>query len=138
MLKTELIHPPILAALAAAGHGSQVLIADGNYPAATAKHPNAALVHLNLRPGQLTVDEILEPLLTAVVVESATVMVPPEGTVSAHAGYRAAMPGVPFAELGRHEFYAASRGADVALVIVSGDRRAYGNLLLTIGVTPQL
>jgi RbsD / FucU transport protein family. len=32
MLKTRLLHPEILAALGEAGHGAQVLIADGNYP----------------------------------------------------------------------------------------------------------
>jgi len=138
MLKTELIHPPILAALAAAGHGSRVLIADGNYPAATARNPRAALVHLNLRPDTLTVDEVLEPLLTAIVVESATVMSPMDGrTIAAHEGFEAAMPGIAFATLDRETFYAEARGDDVALVIASGDRRAYANLLLTIGVTPQ-
>lgn len=30
MLKTELLHPEILQALGEAGHGAQVLIADGN------------------------------------------------------------------------------------------------------------
>ncbi|HOS03406.1 MAG TPA: RbsD/FucU domain-containing protein, partial [Candidatus Hydrogenedentes bacterium] len=35
MLKQRLIHPEILDALAAAGHGSKILITDGNYPAST-------------------------------------------------------------------------------------------------------
>ena len=32
MLRYQLLHPEILAALGGAGHGSQILIADGNYP----------------------------------------------------------------------------------------------------------
>lgn len=32
MLKTNLLHPDIIATLARSGHFSQVLIADGNYP----------------------------------------------------------------------------------------------------------
>ena len=48
MLKTPLIHPDILRALGRAGHGSQILIADGNYPAGTTLGPNAELVSLNL------------------------------------------------------------------------------------------
>ena len=32
MLKGNLIHPDIMAALALCGHGDKVLIADGNYP----------------------------------------------------------------------------------------------------------
>lgn len=35
MLKTELLHPEVLEALGTSGHGSRVLIADGNYPFAT-------------------------------------------------------------------------------------------------------
>ena len=71
MLTTTLLHPEILHALARAGHGSRILIADGNYPVGTTLGKNSALVHLNLRPDTLTVDEILEALLTAIVVEEA-------------------------------------------------------------------
>jgi L-fucose mutarotase len=35
MLKHKLIHPTINAILGAAGHHSTILIADGNYPAAS-------------------------------------------------------------------------------------------------------
>ena len=35
MLNTSLLHPEILKILAISGHHSLVLIADGNYPAAT-------------------------------------------------------------------------------------------------------
>ena len=50
MLKNRLLHPDILAALGRAGHGSKVLIADGNYPFSTTLGPNAMLVSLNLSP----------------------------------------------------------------------------------------
>ena len=51
MLTSVLIHPPLLAALANCGHGSQILIADGNFPYATVIGPNAAVV---LRPERLS------------------------------------------------------------------------------------
>ena len=51
MLDLPLIHPDILRVLGRAGHGSQVLIADGNYPFRTTLGPNAELVSLNLAPG---------------------------------------------------------------------------------------
>ena len=51
MLRSELIHPKISEVLARAGHSSKVLIADGNYPAASAIGPRAELVSLNLAPG---------------------------------------------------------------------------------------
>ena len=59
MLKTELIHPEILAALGAAGHGSTVLIADGNYPASTSMGPRAKRVSLNLSPGVVNCADVL-------------------------------------------------------------------------------
>ena len=51
MLRLKLLHPELLGRLAAMGHGSQVLIADGNYPVATAAGPAAHRVYLNLAPG---------------------------------------------------------------------------------------
>jgi len=35
MLKTQLLHPDILAIIARAGHHGKILIADGNYPASS-------------------------------------------------------------------------------------------------------
>lgn len=122
---------------ARAGHGSQILLADGNYPAGTTLGANAELVHLNLRPDLLTVDQVLEALLSAIVVEEATVMTPAAGIdVPAQDGFRRALDGVPFTSLERRAFYAAARTPDVALTIATGDRRIYANLLLTIGVRP--
>ena len=79
MLRFPLIHPPLLAALAAAGHGSRVLLADSNYPHSTRVHPRAAQVFLNLRPGLATVDQVLEPVLAAIPVEAVTILPPPGG-----------------------------------------------------------
>ena len=144
MLRYELLHPGLVAALAAAGHGSRVLLADANYPHSTGARPGAARVHLNLRPGLLTVDQVLEVLLDAVPVESAAVMVP--GGVAgdvvavgeeipAHTGYRAMLgDDVGWEELDRFAFYDAARSDDVAVLVATGDQRVYANLLLTIGV----
>lgn len=138
MLHTALIHPQLLGALAALGHGSQVLLADGNFPVQTGANPSAARVYLNVRPGLLSVDDVLEPISSVVPIESAQVMGTPDGTpVDAHAGYRALLgPAVPVEALGRFEFYDASRGPDVGLVIATGDLRLYANVLVTIGVRP--
>ena len=59
MLPTELPHPEILQALAGAGHGALVLIADGHYPASTATGDRARTVHLNLAPGLLDATTVL-------------------------------------------------------------------------------
>jgi L-fucose mutarotase len=144
VLKYDLLHPELLGALAAAGHGSRILLADGNYPVATGARPGAPRVFLNLRPGLLAVDQVLEVLVGAIPVEGAAVMVPSgaDGDVvgsgepiPAHAAYRAALGNaVGWAELDRFAFYEAARGDDVALVVATGDQRVYANLLLTIGV----
>jgi len=68
MLRYKLIHPQILAALGGAGHGSQVLIADGNYPFATGAPAGAQRVYLNLAPGLLTVTDVLAALVDAIPV----------------------------------------------------------------------
>jgi L-fucose mutarotase len=135
VLRFPLIHPPLLAALAAAGHGSRVLLADANYPHATGAHPRAEKIFLNLRPGLATVDQVLEPVLAAIPVEVATVMRPDDGsTPPVFARYRELLGrALPLQSLGRHEFYAACREPDLAVCVATGDGRLYANVLLTIG-----
>lgn len=136
MLKGPLTHPTLIGALAAAGHGSKVLIADGNYPHSTGARAGAERIHLNLRPGLPTVDDVLDVLLEAIPIEAAAVMVPGTGEkVAAHEGFRRSLPeGLPWTELGRFEFYDGCRSEDLAIVIATGEQRIYANLLLTIGV----
>lgn len=137
MLRYRLTHPELLAVLAGAGHGSRVLLADGHYPVSTGAAPTAARVHLNLAPDRLTVPEILEVLLDAATFEAYAVMRPPPSDAEPEIfGELARMlPDLPRVELQRHDFYAAARGADVALVVATGERRTYANVLLTLGVT---
>lgn len=135
MLRYQLTHPTILAALASAGHGSRVLISDGHYPHTTGAHPAAERVYLNLAPGRLLVTEVLAALVDAVPIEAATVMSPPaQAEPPIFAEFRAALPGLTLDGLDRFGFYDAARGPDTALVIATGDRRTYANLLVTLGV----
>ncbi len=135
MLKYQLLHPEILQALASVGHGSQVLIADGNYPFVTGASPAARRVYLNLAPGMLSATDVLAVLVEAIPVEAAHVMAPASGEEPAvFEEFRALLPGVDLKALGRFEFYDAARGPDVALVIATGEQRIYANVLLTIGV----
>ncbi len=138
MLTSRLTHPEILGALASAGHGSQVLIADGNYPFSTGANPAARRVFLNLTRGFAPVDEVLAVLVAAMPIEAAHVMVPDEGPEPPiFQSFRDVLPeGVALQPLGRFAFYDAARGPDVALVIATGEQRVYANILLTIGVVP--
>ena len=135
MLTTRLLHPEILAALAKAGHGARVLIADGNYPLATRSNPDGCRVFLNLEPGRLTVTEVLAVLADAIPVEAAHVMGPDDDSEpSVFAEFRQLLPGTELQRLGRFEFYDLARSADTALAISTGEQRIYANILLTIGV----
>ena len=135
MLKTRLLHPEILAALGEAGHGAQVLIADGNYPLATRSNPAAHQVFLNLEPGKLTVTEVLDVIGDAIPVEAAYVMGPDDGSEpSIYEDFRRLLPDLELTRLGRFEFYDMARGPDCALAIATGEQRIYANILLTIGV----
>jgi L-fucose mutarotase len=137
MLRTRLIHPELLAALAQAGHGAQVLIADGNYPYSTRLGRDTPLTYLNLAPGLVTVEQVLDVLLDAVNVEAAAVMVPDGGqpTPEIHGQFRELLGDeVELDGLSRDEFYAAAQNDNVILAIATGEQRTYANLLLTIGV----
>jgi len=136
MLKTKLLHPQILSALGAAGHGSRVVIADSNYPFSTGGHPGAERVYLNLAPGKLTVTDVLSVLVGAIPIEAAHAIAPDDDTEpSIFAEYRQILPdSFELKRLGRFPFYDAARSADIALVIATGEQRTYACIILTIEV----
>jgi L-fucose mutarotase len=135
MLKTTLLHPEILYALGAAGHGSKVLISDGNYPHTTGSNPAGTRVFLNLAPGILSVTEILRVVTEAIPVEAANVMSTADGSEPPiWAEFRDILPDNDLEPLERFAFYEAASSENVALVIASGEQRIYANILLTIGV----
>jgi L-fucose mutarotase len=135
MLRQRLTHPEILEALAAAGHGARVLLADGNFPASTILGENSALVYLNLAPGKPRVTEVLDVLLTAIPVEEAVVMEPEdESEPAVFQEFRRLLPAMELQKVGRMEFYEEVASPDTCLVIMTGEQRLYANVLLTIGV----
>lgn len=134
MLKTELIHPQIMAALAKCGHGSRILIADANYPLAE-KTGTAQKVYLGLVRGKPTVTDVLDAVLSAVNVEKAEVMCPEEGPEPpVFSEFRDRL-NVPLDGLGRFEFYDACMSENsIVLAIATGEQRVYANILLTVAV----
>lgn len=134
MFNLPLIHPQLLAALGQSGHGSRILLSDGNYPHVTGSPAGAARIYLNLRPGLLTVEQVLEVLVKVVPIEAATVMQPENGTDAlAFATYTTLLDGLTLQRLGRSDFYQTARSGDVSVVVATGDTEHYANLLLTIG-----
>ncbi len=144
MLHTPLIHPEILRHLAAAGHHSLVLIADGNYPVANKKGPNAAIVHLGLAPGLVTVDQVLRTLLAAVPIDAVQTMQQESEGAYALPGdppvwetYRQSIAdsGLPLTlqPIEKWAFYDAVATPDHVLTIQTGDQQPFANLLLSLG-----
>jgi len=145
MLKTQLIHPQIIAALGRAGHSSKVLISDGNYPHSTKRGANAEVVYLNLMPGLPTVTDVLRALVSAVQVESAEVMdyartgpYALDADPTSWAEYKTVLGSTDchgeLVKIERFKFYESAGAPDVCLTIATGEQRIYANLLLTIGV----
>lgn len=136
MINTEIIHPDILAAIAKAGHGSTILIADGNFPMATAAPGNVPRVYMNLAPDVLKVPEVLKYIVDAVPIEAATAPVPDDGTEPPiFSEYRAILPKeIEIEKVDRFGFYDAVRQPELALMIATGEKRPYACILLTVGV----
>jgi L-fucose mutarotase len=143
MLKTTLLHPEILRACARAGHHSKILIADGNYPAATKRGPYAELVSLQLSPGIPSVAQVLRALVSALPIDAVNTMgIPPEdpyakyGEPPAWAEFRAiaAEAGVALVQpISKWDFYKAVESPDHVLTIQTADQALWANVLLTIG-----
>jgi L-fucose mutarotase len=145
VLLHKLIHPQISAVLAAAGHHSTVLIADGNYPAASKRGPRAELVSLNLMPGVPTCNQVLEAILSAVPVEIIHTMQTETSGPYALAGdppvwedYRRTIQQanlkLTLQSIDKWKFYEAVSTADHILTVQTGDQQRYANLLLHLGV----
>lgn len=145
MLLSKLIHPEILAALAAAGHHSTILIADGNYPASNKRGPNAKLVSLNLMPGIPTCNQVLEAILSAAPVEAIQTMQTETdgpyalgGDPPVWADYQATIKqaglSLSLQPIGKWAFYEAVATPDHVLTIQTADQQRYANILLTLGV----
>jgi L-fucose mutarotase len=144
MLKTTLLHPDILRALARAGHHSKILITDGNYPASNKRGPGAELVCLQLSPGIPTVAQVLRAVLSAVNIDLVNIMgIPPDdpyakfGEPPAWAEFRtlAQEAGIaaPLEPISKWDFYKAVESPDHVLTIQTADQALWANVLLTMG-----
>lgn len=145
MLRHRLIHPEITAAIAKAGHHSTILIADGNYPAASKKGPNAQVISMNLMPGLITCDQALQAILSAVPIEQIRTMQTESSGPYALDGdppvwddYRRSIQQaglqLELEPVDKWEFYDAVTTPDHVLTIQTADQQRYANILLSIGV----
>lgn len=145
MLRSKLIHPQISAIIAAAGHHSSILIADGNYPASSKRGPRAELVSLNLMPGVPTCDQVLEAVLSAIPVDKIQTMETEadgpyalDGDPPVWEDYRKTIKreglDVELESIDKWAFYDAVSTDDHVLTIQTADQQRYANILLSVGV----
>lgn len=144
MLKHQLIHPRLNDILGRAGHHSKILIADGHYPASTKKGPHAEVVCLNLSPGLVTVDQVLQAILSAVAVDEINVMGIPAEDPYAKQGeppvwqqFRKTVSTagltLPLVPILKWDFYQAVESTDHVLTVQTGDQALWANVLLSLG-----
>jgi L-fucose mutarotase len=145
MLKTKLLHPDILQAVALCGHHARILIADGNYPASSKIGPNAQLVSLQLMPGVPTVAQVLEALLSVLPVDHVNTMgIDPHDPYASESDppvwdeFRNILADVgstvTLEPIVKWDFYSAVQSPDHVLTIQTADQALWANLLLTVGV----
>ena len=145
MLRSQLIHPVISRILAEAGHHATILIADGNYPASSKRGPRSEVVSLNLMPGLVSCNQVLEAILSAIPVDAIQTMMTEtsgpyalDGDPPVWAEYKETISkagiGVELAPIEKWEFYNQVATDDHVLTIQTGDTQRYANLLLSVGV----
>lgn len=142
MLKgiSPLISPELLVAMMRMGHGDEIVLADAHFPGHSLGVPV-------IRADGLMVDDLLDAILPLFelddYVEAPLVMMRIlEGDTldpTVEAAYRVPVdkhaPNTPaIARIDRFEFYERSKKAFA--VVMTGETRKYGNLLLKKGVTP--
>jgi len=136
---SKVISPDLLAVLARMGHGDEIILADAHFPG----HSIGPQV---LRADGLTVAQLIDGILPLFELDSyatpLTMMAVVEGDTldpELEADYRAVIrkhvAGEPKLErIDRFAFYDRAKNAFV--IVITGELRKYGNLILKKGVTP--
>ena len=133
-----LLTPDLLHALASAGHGDVVAIVDANFPAARVAR---RLIRLPGNNAPAVLDAILsvlpiddfepEPVTVMLAVDEPDIVPDPVREFTEILAWHDIDEPVG---LERHAFYAAA--AEAFVVVQTGERRFYGNVLFTKGVIP--
>lgn len=145
MLTSKLIHPVISRILGEAGHHATILIADGNYPSSSKRGPRCELVSLNLMPGLVSCNQVLEAILSAIPIEAVqTMMTETSGPYALDSEppvwsqyretIRNAKLDLELQPIEKWQFYENVATNDHVLTVQTGDTQRYANILLTVGV----
>lgn len=141
MLKgiSPFLSPELLKTLHEMGHGDEILLADAHFPGHT-------LGRRVVRADGLNISQLLDailPLFELEKAEDALAMMQPDGGDPLNSDVEAdflkavrrhAVRSAPPARIARQAFYERAKAAYV--VVMTGELRAYGNVILKKGVTP--
>jgi L-fucose mutarotase len=136
-----LLSPDLLRTLRAMGHGDEIVIVDANYPAEAGGRP---VLRLDGHAATAVLDAILSVLPLDTFVPDAAwcmeVVGNPDAEEPIFAEFRASIrkhegDGFSLAKLERYTFYDRARAAFA--VVVTGERRLYGNIILKKGIIRQ-
>jgi L-fucose mutarotase len=134
-----ILSPDLLQTLRAMGHGDEICIADANFPAVA----NAKRLHrIDAADAVQVADAILSLMpLDTFVPNAAFVMQvvgKPKATVPIYSLFQdtidARQKGFKLGRIERFKFY--ERARTCFAIVTTGERRFYGNLILTKGVIP--
>lgn len=130
-----LMSPDLLHALASMGHGDTIALVDANYPATRGNRT----IHLPGTPVVALLRAVLSLMPLDTFVPHAAFTMQVVGDPSSVPPVVAEMNEIltsggnkPAATLERHAFYAAAAGAYA--IVRTGERRFFGNIVLTMGV----
>lgn len=131
-----LLTPDLLHALASMGHGDRLAVVDANFPAAGYARRlivlpgTAAPVTLEAILQLLPIDDFEPDPIAVMQVVGEPDAVPPVVAAFTEVLRQFGLP--PPASMERHAFYRAA--ATAFAIVQTGERRFYGNILLTKGV----
>lgn len=136
MIYGEITHPDVLKALASAGHGANILIADGHFPMSVGVAPEVPRVFLNFAPGMLTVPDVLRQLVKAIPIESATGAIHDDGKEPAiWPEYKEILPkNIELRKVKASDLGNLVNTPKTALVIATGEPRTHACIMLTMGL----
>lgn len=140
MLKgiSPVISPDLLKTLAEMGHGDEIVFSDAHFPAHAFGRAGAVV----LRADGLAADRLLRGVIPLFELDSyatpVAMMAPVPGDAldpAVEAAYRAALDyNGPIERMERFAFYERAKRAYA--IVLTGETRKYGNILLKKGVTP--
>ena len=140
MLKgiSPVVSPDLLKTLAEMGHGDEIVFSDAHFPA----HAFGRAGAIVLRADGLAADRLLRGIIPLFELDSyatpVAMMAPVPGDAldpAVEAAYRAALDyNGPIERMERFAFYERAKRAYA--IVLTGETRKYGNILLKKGVTP--